>query len=198
MQTRKSCRGEDYFLCQGAVKRRRVLKERTSANFLAKKKIVSEIEQKLRDAKSVIFMDYRGLTVAEDTTLRNKFRAKGISYKVYKNNLVKLALKNYGVTDLDDKLTGTLSVAFSNADEVSAAKIIQDEKLKDKMAFKFGLLGTSILDANGVQSLATMPSKEQLIAQLLGLLQSGSRGIAGVVHAVPRNLAVVIKQAKAR
>ena len=169
------------------------MRKKESANFLAKQKKVAEIEQKLKDAKSVIFMDYRGITVAEDTALRVKFRKAGVSYKIYKNNLMALALKNFGVTELDEKLVGTLSVAFSNNDEISAAKIIKEEKLKDKMAFKFGLLGTNVLDEQGVTTLASMPSKEQLIAQILGLLQSGARGIASVVQAVPRNLAVVIK-----
>ncbi|MCL2587280.1 MAG: 50S ribosomal protein L10 [Firmicutes bacterium] len=168
------------------------MRQKVSSNFQAKQKKVAEIEQKLKDAKSVIFMDYRGLTVAEDTALRNKFRTKGVTYKIYKNNLVKLALRNFGVTELDDKMVGTLSVAFSNNDEISAAKIIKEEKLKDKMSFKFGLLGTSILDEQGVIALASMPSKEQLIAQLMGLLQSGARGIASVVQAVPRNMAIVI------
>ena len=161
-------------------------------NFKAKQASVAEIEKYLRNAKSAIFMDYKGLTVAEVNALRNKFRTAGVTYKVYKNTLVKRALNNMGVTDLDSKMTGTLSVAFSNNDEISAAKIVLAEKYKDKMAFQFGLLGTSVIDANGVTALATMPSKEQLIAQLMGLLQSGARGIASVVQAVPRNLAIVV------
>ena len=169
----------------------------TGANFLAKKAAVAEIQKHLEGAKSTIFMDYRGLTVAEANELRNKFRGQGVTYKVYKNSLVKIALNNLGVTELDDQLTGTLSVAFSNNEEITAAKIIKGEKFKDKMAFRFGLLGTSVIDEAGVTALATMPSKEQLIAQLMGLLQSGARGIATVVNAVPRNLAVVINQAKA-
>ena len=170
--------------------------KKDGVNFKAKQDSVAEIEKALKEAKSVIFMDYKGITVAEANALRNKFRAANVSYKVYKNSLVKRALNNIGITELDNLLIGTLSVAFSNADEISAAKIIQGEKYKDKMSFKFGLLGTSVLDAQGVAALATMPSKEQLVAQLLGLLQSGARGIASVAGAVPRNLAVVINAAK--
>ncbi|MCL2755434.1 MAG: 50S ribosomal protein L10 [Firmicutes bacterium] len=166
--------------------------KKISQNFLAKQKEVAEIEQNLRNAKSAIFMDYRGLTVAEANELRGKFREAGVTYKVYKNNLVRIALNNLGVTDLDDKLAGTLSVAFSMNDEISAAKIVKEAKFKDKMSFKFGVLGTSVIDEHGVAALATMPSKEQLIAQLMGLLQSGARGIASVVQAVPRNLAIVV------
>jgi len=166
--------------------------KKISQNFIDKQKTVAEIEAHLKNAKSTIFMDYRGLTVSEANELRGKFREKGVTYKVYKNNLVRIALNNLGIKELDDKLTGTLSVAFSNNDEISAAKIVLDAKLKDKMFFQFGLLGTSVIDEAGVRALATMPSKEQLIAQLMGLLQSGARGIASVVQAVPRNLAVVI------
>jgi len=175
---------------------KKVREKKISKARLEKEKIVAEIEAKFKNAKSVIFMDYRGMTVSEDTALRNKFRASDVSYTIYKNNLVRIVLNNLGITGLDDQLTGTLSMAFSNSDEISAAKIVAAEKFKDKMAFRFGILGTSIIDAQGVTELATMPSKEQLIAQLLGLLQSGARGIASVVNAVPRNLAVVINQAK--
>ena len=168
------------------------MEKKVSKAFLEKQKVVAEIETNLRNAKSVIFMDYRGINVAEVTSLRAKFRPKGVNYKVYKNNLMRIALNNVGITGLDDKLVGTLAVAFSNNDEIAAAKIVTDEKFKDKMAFKFGLLGTTILDAAGVEQLAKMPSKETLVAQLLGLLTSGARNLATVINAVPRNLAVVV------
>ena len=172
--------------------------KKETPNLLRKREIVAEIERHLSNAKSVIFMDYRGLTVAEANKLRDKFRDKGVIYKVYKNTLFDIALKNKGINVDVANLTGTLSVAFSNEDEISAAKIVLGEKFKNKMAFKFGLIGDSYLDAAGVQQLATLPSKEQLIAQLMGLLQSGARGIASVVQAVPRNLAIVINEAKAK
>lgn len=175
---------------------KKVREKKESQNFLDKKKIVTEIEERIRGAKSVIFMDYRGINVAEDTALRNKFREAGVTYKIYKNNLVRIALQNLGIAGLDESLVGTLSVAFSNNDEISAAKIVLGEKFKEKMAFKFGIIGDSVIDEAGVKALATMPSKEQLIAQIMGLLQSGARGIATVVNAVPRNLAIVINQAK--
>lgn len=168
--------------------------KKVSKAFLEKQKVVTEIENNLKNAKSVIFMDYRGITVSEVSGLRAKFRKAGVVYKVYKNNLVRIALNNIGVTGLDEQLAGTLAVAFSNNDEISAAKIVVDEKFKDKMAFKFGLIGTEILDAVAVEQLSKMPSKETLIVQLLGLLQSGARNIASVVNAVPRNLAVVLDQ----
>jgi len=170
------------------------MEKKVSKAFKEKQKIVAEIEKLARDAKSVVFVDYRGLTVAEATKLRAKMRKGGVTYKVYKNNLMRIALNNLGVKELDNQLTGTLAVAFSNKDEIAAAKIIQAGAFKDKMAFRFGLLGTSVLDAVGVERLATMPSKETLVAQLLGLLTSGARNLATVIGAVPRNLAVVINE----
>lgn len=166
--------------------------KKESKNFLEKKETVKEIQAHLESAKSVVFMDYRGLTVAEVSELRAKARAAGVKYKVYKNNLVRIALNNMGVKELDDKLAGTLSVAFSDKDEVTAVKLIAGQNYKDKMAFKFGLLGTSVLSGADVEALRDMPSKETLIAQLCGLLQGGARGLASVVQAVPRNLAVVV------
>jgi large subunit ribosomal protein L10 len=164
----------------------------TSANFVEKGEIVKEIETLTKAAKSMVFVNYKGLNTAEDTALRVKMRQADVIYKVYKNNLVKIALNNLGITELDNKLIGTLSVAFSNADEIAAAKIIKEAKFKDKMSFEFGLIGKKTLDKAEVIRLASMPNKETLIAQIMGLVQSGARGVATVVNAVPRNLAIVI------
>ena len=170
--------------------------KKESKAFQEKKELVREIQTNFETAKSAVFVDYRTLTVAEASELRAKARAAGVKYKVYKNNLVRIALDNMGVRELDDQLVGTLAVAFSDRDEVAAVKLIAGQDYKDKMAFKFGLLGTSVLDAAGVAALRDLPNKETLVARLCGLLQSGARGIAGVVNAVPRNLAVVIDARK--
>ena len=166
--------------------------KKTGANFTKKCAVVKEIETLAKNAKSLVFINYKGLNTAEDTALRVKLRKADVVYKVYKNNLVKIALNNLGITALDDKLNGTLSVAFSNADEVAAAKIIKDERFKNKMSFEFGLIGSKALEKADVVRLASLPNKETLIAQLMGLINSGARGIASVINAVPRNLAVVI------
>ena len=170
--------------------------KKTNANFKAKQAVVKEIEDKIKNAKSLIFLNYKGLNTQEDADLRRKFREADVVYNVYKNNLVRIALNNLGITALDDKLNGTLSVAFSNKDEVAAAKIIKDAKFKDKMSFEFGLIGDQVLSQAEVVRLASLPNKETLIAQLMGLINSGARGIATVINAVPRNLAVVINAAK--
>jgi len=185
-------KSEEFIWYYSLLKGGRMKREKESKNFLEKKETVKEIQANFEAAKSAVFVDYRKLTVAEASELRAKARAGGVKYKVYKNNLVKIALNKMGVTELDDRLTGTLAVAFSERDEIAAVKLIAGQDYKDKMAFKFGLLGKSVLDAAGVAALRDMPNKETLIARLCGLLQSGARGIAGVVQAVPRNLAVVV------
>ena len=172
----------------------KVRAKKVSKMFLEKQQTVKEIEGYLKNAKSAVFVDYRGLTLSEATAIRAKFRKAGVVYKVYKNNLMRLALNNIGITTLDDQLVGTLAVAFSNNDEVSGAKIVVESKFKDKMTFKFGLLGDAVLDAVGVEQLSKMPSKEALIIQILGLLQSGARNLATVINAVPRDLAIVVNQ----
>lgn len=169
--------------------------KQTHANYQTKVATVKEIEDKLKNAKSVIFMNFHGLNTMEDANLRRKFREANVAYHVYKNNLVRIALNNLGITGLDEQLTGQLSMAFSNADEVAAAKIVKDEKFQDKMEFQFGLLGDKILSAAEVSQLASLPSRETLIAQLMGLINSGARNIATVINAVPRNLAMVINAA---
>lgn len=166
--------------------------KKESKNFLGKKETVKEIQASMEAAKSVVFVDYSGLTVAEASKLRAKAREAGVKYKVYKNNLVRIALNNMGIKELDDQLTGALAIAFSNADEVTAVKLIAGQDFKGKMAFRFGLLGTSVLSAADVEQLRDLPSKETLIAQLMGLLQGSARGLASVINAVPRNLAVVV------
>ena len=166
--------------------------KKESKNFIEKKETVKEIQANLEAAKSVVFMDYRGLTVSEVSELRAKARGLGVKYKVYKNNLVRIALNNMGVTDLDEQLVGTLSVAFSTSDEVAAVKLVSEQNFKDKMAFKFGLLGTSVLSGADVERLRDLPSKETLIAQLMGLLQGSARGLASVIQAVPRQVVTVV------
>lgn len=170
--------------------------KKTNPSFQAKQATVKEIEDKIKNAKSLVFVNYKGLNTQEDAELRRKFREADVVYNVYKNNLVRIALNNLGITALDDQLNGTLSVAFSNQDEVAAAKIIKDAKFKDKMSSEFGLIGNQVLSQAEVVRLASLPNKETLIAQLMGLINSGARGIATVVNAVPRNLAVVINAAK--
>ena len=156
-----------------------------SASLEAKKLLVEEIKEKIKKAKSLTFVDYRGLTVEEDTKMRAAFRNAGADYKVYKNRLVLRALEECGITGLDNVLEGTSAVAFGYADEVAPNKIIVDT-MNDtqKMQIKGGVLNGQVIDVNMVKTLASIPSKEVLLAKLLFLLQSPVRGLAVALNAI--------------
>lgn len=156
-----------------------------SANLEAKKVIVDEIKEKINNSISLTFVDYRGLTVEEDTKMRSELRNAGVEYKVYKNRLLLKALNDLGLTGYDDILQGTTAVAFGIKDEVSAPKIIVEtsEKAK-KMQIKGGILNGARIDASMVEQLAKIPSKEVLISKLLYLLQSPVRSVAIALNAI--------------
>lgn len=156
-----------------------------SANLEAKKVIVEEIKNKINNAISLTFVDYRGLTVEEDTKMRKELREAGVEYKVYKNRLVLKALQELGMTGYEDILEGTTAVAFGMKDEVSAPRIIVEtsEKAK-KMQIKGGILNGARIDTAMVETLAKIPSKEVLISKLLYLLQSPVRSVAIALNAI--------------
>lgn len=156
-----------------------------SANLEAKKVIVEEIKDKINKAVSLTFVDYRGLTVEEDTKMRAELRKANVEYKVYKNRLLLKALEELGMTGYADILEGTTAVAFGMHDEVSAPKILVDtaEKTK-KMQVKGGILNGARIDAKMVATLAKIPSKEVLISKLLYLLQSPVRSVAIALNAI--------------
>ena len=156
-----------------------------SANFDAKKVIVEEIKEKIKSAKTLTFVDYRGLTAVEDTALRAEFRKANAEYKVYKNRLLLRALEELGMTGYDAILEGTTAVAFGYEDEVSTAKILVDTiKNTKKMQLKGGILDGKQIDVAMVETLAKIPSKEVLITQLLYVLQSPVRGLAIALDAI--------------
>ena len=160
-----------------------------SQNFENKKALVQDIKDKISRAKSVIFVDYKGINVANDTDLRNKMREAGCEYHVYKNRLVKLALDELKITCLDDKLQGTLAVAFSFDGETEAANVLNKSADEAKISMKFGLVGGSFVDEAALKALANLPSKEVLIAQLLGMLQAPATGLCRVLNGPVQGLA---------
>lgn len=150
-----------------------------SANFEAKKELVSEIKDKIQRAKSFVVVDYRGMTVAQDTELRAGFRNANAEYKVYKNRLVQRALSELGIAGFDDFLQGTSAIAFGFEDELAPAKLVSAAGAKtQKLEIKCGLLNGSFISADEVKALASIPSREELIGKLLFLLQSPMRGLA--------------------
>ena len=156
-----------------------------SANLEAKKVLVEEIKEKIKSAISLTFVDYRGLTVEEDTKMRKEFREAGVEYKVYKNRLILKALEELGYTGYNDVLEGTTAVVFGMQDEVSGPRILVNtiEKAK-KMQIKCGMLNGERIDSNMVNQLAKIPSKEVLISKLLYMLQSPVRSVAIALNAI--------------
>ena len=151
----------------------------------AKAEKVAEIKEKLEKAGSFVLVDYKGLTVAEDTAMRNDFRKSGVSYHVYKNRLMKIALNELGYTQFDEALNGPTAIALGSTDIAAPAKIaIEKAKAYKKMAVKCGFVDGKFLDAKGCEVLATLPSREGLISQILGLLQSPMAGFARCVAAI--------------
>ena len=170
-----------------------------SANFEAKKVVVAEITEKIKASKSVVFVDYNGLTVAEVSALRNKCREAGCEYKVYKNTLVRKAFNDLGFKDFDADLNGPTAIAFGK-DETAAAKIMAAaaKDYEKKITLKSAFVDNAYVDKKGVSALATMPSKEELLAKLLGSLQAPVANLAGVLSnmlaALPRVLNAVAEQ----
>lgn len=173
-----------------------------SANFEAKKVVVEEISSKIKSSKSVVFVDYNKLTVAEVSALRNKCREAGCEYKVYKNTLLKRAFNDLGYNQFDEALNGPTAVAFSS-DEVTAAKLMA-QAAKDydgKIILKCAFADNAYVDKAGVEALATMPSKEELVAKMLGSMQAPLSNFVGVlgnlVSGVVRVLARVAESKEA-
>ena len=156
-----------------------------SANLEAKKQIVEDIKAKIQASKSVILIDYKGLTVAEDTEFRCNMRKSNTEYKVLKNTLLKRAFNELGIDAFDADLNGSTSVAFG-CDETNAAKVACDmcKSTNDKIKVKSGYVDGAYVDANGVKALASIPSKEVLVAKLAGALSSIISGLAVALNAV--------------
>lgn len=154
-----------------------------SANFEAKKVLVGEITEKIKNSRSVVLVDYEKLTVAEVSELRNKCRQAGCEYKVYKNTLVRKALNELGFNQFDADLNGPTAVTFGS-DETAAAKVMvaAAKDYEGKITLKSAFVDNAYVDKNGVKALATMPSKEELVAKMLGSLQAPIANFAGVLN----------------
>jgi large subunit ribosomal protein L10 len=153
-----------------------------SANFEAKKVVVEEIVEKIKASKSLVLVDYNKLTVAEVSELRNKCKQANCEYKVYKNTLVRKALNELGYNQFDADLNGPTAITFGS-DETAAAKVmVQAAKDYDgKIVLKSAFVDSAYVDKAGVKALATMPSKEELIAKMLGSMQAPVANFAGVL-----------------
>lgn len=146
---------------------------------------INEIKARIQKAASMIIVDYKGLTVAQDTELRNEFRANGVSYNVWKNRLVARALDELGIKGFDEALNGPSAFAISENDVVAPAKVLAAKaKAFKKLNMKCGLVEGNYCDRAQCDALAAMPNKETLIAMLLGMLQAPIAGFARAINAI--------------
>ena len=162
-----------------------------------KEQVVAEIKEKLSGYSSAILIDYRGLSVAEVTQLRSDFRSNGVDYKVYKNTLTELAAKELGLDDLIPYLKGPTAIAFGIKDPVAPAKILTQSiaKLK-KMELKAGVVEGKVIDVAGIKALAELPSREELIAKMLGSMNAPISGLVNVLGGTIRSLVYTLNAIK--
>ena len=146
---------------------------------------VAEIKEKLEKAQSVVLASYQGLTVEEDTILRKSLREAGVEYKVYKNSLVILAAKELGMDSIEEYLEGPVSIALGYEDATAPARVLFDfAKSHKKLELKAGIVDSVIYNKEQVEKLATIPSKEVLIAKLLGSFKAPLSNIACLLNAI--------------
>ena len=148
-----------------------------------KQPIVAEISEAIKEAQSVVLVDYRGLTVEQDTNLRKQLREAGVTYKVYKNTMMNFAFKGTDFEQLAPYLEGPSAVAISTTDATAPARILA-KFAKDAKALeiKAGVVEGTVYDANGMQAIAAIPSRDELISKLLGSLQSPITNFARVMN----------------
>ncbi len=150
-----------------------------------KQPIVQAIAEEVKDAQSVVLVDYRGMTVAQDTALRKKFREDGISYKVYKNTMMKRAFEGTEFEGLADYLEGPSAVAISKEDATAPARVLSEfMKTVPALEWKAGVVEGKVYDAAALAELAKIPARDVLISKLLGSLQSPITNFARVLNQI--------------
>lgn len=155
------------------------------AKIEMKKPVVDEIKGYVADAKAAVLVDYRGLTVEEDTALRKKLREAGVVYKVYKNTMLNFAFAGSEFEELSKHLEGPTAVAFGIEDETAPARILNEfAKTAPNVEFKAGVVGGVYYDAEGLKVVANIPSRDTLISKLLGSLQSPITNFARVIKQI--------------
>lgn len=148
-----------------------------------KKPIVEEISENIKDAQSVVLVDYRGLTVEEDTKLRKELRNAGITYKVYKNTMMNFAFKGTDFEQLSDQLEGPSAIAISKDDATAPARVIAKfAKNAPALEIKAGVVEGTLYDAKGMEAIAKIPSREELLSKFLGSIQSPITNFARVMN----------------
>ena len=169
-----------------------------------KRAIVKELADQLKNSKGVVLTSYKGLTVAKDTELRRELRAAGVTYHVVKNTMLRLAAKEAGMDGIDTHLEGTTAMAFSMDDAVAPAKVICGFMKKNKLeepgilTIKVGAVEGKVIDTKEVKALASLPSREELIAKLLGSMNAPIANTVGVMQGILRQAVYVLEAVRAK
>ena len=153
-----------------------------------KQPVIQEISENVKDAQSVVVVDYRGLTVAEDTQLRRELREAGVTYKVYKNTMMNFAFKDTDFESLSDVLEGPSAIAISKEDATAPARVLSKfAKDAPALEIKAGVVEGTYYDADGMKAIASVPSREELLSKLLGSIQSPIANFARVLKQIAEN-----------
>ena len=151
-----------------------------------KKSIVDALSDKIQNATSAVFVDYKGITVAQDTELRNQFRAAGVEYAVVKNTLTRFAANKAGYTEFDEVLNGTTSMASTTDDPIAPARVVCEfaKKNKNVVKIKGGMVEGKVLSVEELMSFGELPSKNALVAQVLGTFLAPISSLAVVLNQI--------------
>ena len=152
----------------------------------SKKAIVDALADKMQNATSVVFVDYKGITVAQDTELRNKFREAGVEYAVVKNTLTRFAANKIGYSEFDELLNGTTAMAYTTDDPIAPARIVSEfaKKNKNVLKIKGGLVEGQVQSVENLAAFGELPSKNALIAQVLGTFLAPISSLAFVLDQI--------------
>ncbi len=158
-----------------------------NAKVLSEKQaVVAQLADTLKAASSGVLVDYKGITVAEDTALRHELRENGVEYSVVKNTLLRRAIDELGMGELDEVLNGTTSLAISKDDPIAPMRIINKyaKQMGDRFNIKSGFMEGKVLPLEDIAALAELPSKDGLVAQLLGMMLAPITSLAIVLKAI--------------
>ena len=159
--------------------------------------MIAELNKTLKESKGMVLVDFRGIKVAQDTKLRRKMREAGVDYSVIKNNMASIAAKEAGIEGLDNYLKGPLAMVSSAKDPVAPAKLISEFMKENRvMEIKGGLVEGKVINAEAVKALASLPSREVLLARLLGSMQAPISGLANVLQGNIRKLVYALEAVK--
>jgi large subunit ribosomal protein L10 len=165
----------------------------SKAKLESNKEIVKGIAERFSNAKSAVLVDYRGINVAQDTEMRVALRAAGIKYQILKNSMMRLAVREIGLEDLEQYLTGPTAVAMSDTDVVAPAKLMSEYAKKiDKIKINAAVVEGKVVGSKGVDTIASLPPREVLVAMVLGGLNAPISGLVNVLNGNIRGLACVL------